>query len=54
MEVIGLQDTLRRLDAVQKSINDPKLRRRVMRKPANIVVKAAPTKGAYPAEAQRG
>lgn len=41
MEVIGLQETLKALDKIQESITDPKLRRRVMRKPARIVVDAA-------------
>lgn len=41
MEVIGLRETLKALDEIQERITDPKLRRRVMRKPAKIVVDAA-------------
>lgn len=36
-----LEQTLRKLNQLQKRIDDKKMRRRVMRKPANIVVKAA-------------
>lgn len=41
IEIQGTEETLRKLDEIQKSITDRKLRRRVMRKPANTVVKAA-------------
>lgn len=40
-EITGVEETLKKLDLIQRSISDRKTRRQVMRKPAETVVKAA-------------